>query len=116
MALSRRKSSLINNTRLLIASRNVDGGLHSPYEAEILIEDFRMRKVAVCALQEMWTGEYNYKSKSGKGMLIGMEPKGEVGNHLKYTMGFFVAEEWIPYLKTVESVSNRIAVASFIVS
>ena len=116
MALPRRLKSKMSSENTNIGSWNLNGELSSPYSSETMMQDMVKRGVAVACLQETWAGEYYYESRNKNGKIIGLDPGPEYKPHFRYGLGFYISNQWDENLWSIKTISNRIAIAQFIIS
>ena len=116
MALPRRLKSKMSSENTNIGSWNLNGELSSPYSSETMMQDRVKRGVAVACLQETWAGEYHYESRNKNGKIIGLDPGPEYKPHFRYGLGFYISNQWYENLWSIKTISNRIAIAQFIIS
>ena len=97
--------------RTTISTWNVHYQLTDSLEKQILIKDMENHKITVAALQETRCMTQEFTHENAK--LIMFEGKNPTNIHKRYGMGFYVAKQWIKYIKGSEYISDRICIIHF---
>ena len=92
MAAPLRENSRTKDKRTKIATWNIQGGITSQYDAEILCRDFEQYKIGIGALQETKCGDFGYKSENGT-QIICLESDKETPIARQYGLGFIINNE-----------------------
>lgn len=104
------KSSLFN-----LSSWNIQGGLNSAAEINILISDLARYKSHIGCLQETHASDFSFTSDHlGKLICIAAPPN--TPSHLQYGLGFWIARALIPNVYKVKGISNRIAIIQLLIN
>ena len=69
------------------------------------------QKITVAALQETRCMNQEFEYKNAK--LIMFEGKNQTNVHKRYGMGFYVAKQWVKFIKGSEYISDRICIIHF---
>ena len=97
--------------RTKISTWNVHYQLTDSIEKQILMKDMEDRKITVAALQE--TRCMNQEFVYGDAKLIMFGGKNPTNIHKRYGMGFYVAKQWIKFIRGSEYISDRICAIHF---
>ena len=94
-----------------LATWNIQGGIQSAQDSELLISDFQRYKIHIACLQETRCGAYTYANDFGK--IICLEADEGTPAHQKYGQGFYICNDWFQHFYGVRKISNRISVIQF---
>lgn len=112
MALPHRDKSMLKQLRTKLATWNIQGGIHSQYDAETISRDFEKYGVDIGVLQETKCGDFRYTSEQGT-QVICLESDEDTHKARRYGQGFIISKKWSKHLWGIKRITDRISVAQF---
>lgn len=92
-----------------IASWNIQGGINSKREAEIMMQDLISRKVDIGCLQETKCGIFQHETKDGH-LFIALDHLDSTPIPLRYGQGFFISNRMRDRFMGTIKISERISI------
>lgn len=112
MATAKPQKSLLSKYATAnIGSWNIQGGLRSAHDSELLMADCEKHNLSVCAFQETHCEPQSFSGKNGKIICLNSETPNE--GHSNYGQGFYISNQWLDYLWGIKRINNRISVIRF---
>lgn len=109
-----RESRLSNGYNTRIGTWNIQGGLRTQYNMELLSEDMEKYKVQIACLQETHCENSNYTTDSN-GHIICYGGLNE-NKHKRYGMGFYYSKHWADSFYGTKYISDRICIIQFLLN
>jgi hypothetical protein len=97
MELAPSDKSMLKQLRTKLASWNMQGGIHSQYDAETISRDFEKYGVGIGVLQETKCGDFRYTSEQCT-QVICLESDKDTLKAKRYGQGFIISKKWSRHL------------------
>ena len=110
---TRNLSQLSRKLPFRLGTLNIQGGIQTAQDSDMLLNDLQKYELDVVCLQETRYGAFNQRSE--KGIIICLETEPETPIHQQYGQGFYVTNQWMSHLHSTRRVSNRISVIQLLV-